>query len=104
MGKTVPEVLSTARDRRPRAVLRPRPVNNIFIFLHLRCKSFRKIFLTFQPMCVELAHVHFVEARDRSQTKTKHYTMIFSSVIYIFWHSVLSFRIKKGFCVLLDNS
>ena len=41
--KTVPEVLSTARGRRPRAVLktkgtvfshtdRPSPVNNIFIF------------------------------------------------------------------------
>ena len=43
LGKTVPEVLSTARGRRPRAVLktkgtvfshtdRPSPVNNIFIF------------------------------------------------------------------------
>ena len=43
LGKTVPEVSSTARDRRPRAVLetegtvfpstdRPRPVNNIFIY------------------------------------------------------------------------
>ena len=43
LGKTVPEVLSTARGRRPRAVLktegtvfpntdRPRPVNNIFIY------------------------------------------------------------------------
>ena len=43
LGKTVPEVLDTARGRRPRAVLktegtvfpntdRPRLVNNIFIF------------------------------------------------------------------------
>ena len=43
LRKTVPEVLSTARGRRPRAVLktegtvflntdRPRPANNIFIF------------------------------------------------------------------------
>ena len=43
LGKTVPEVLSTARGCRPRAVLetegtvfpntdRPRPVNNIFIY------------------------------------------------------------------------
>ena len=43
LGKTVPEVSSTARGRRPRAVLetegtvfpntdRPRPVNNIFIY------------------------------------------------------------------------
>ena len=43
MGKTVPEVLSTGRGRRPRAVLktegtvlpntdRPRPANTVFIF------------------------------------------------------------------------
>ena len=43
LGKIVPEVSSTARGRRPRAVLetegtvfpntdRPRPVNNIFIY------------------------------------------------------------------------
>ena len=43
LGKTVPEVSSTARGRRPRAVLetegtvfpntdRPRPVNEIFIY------------------------------------------------------------------------
>ena len=43
LGKTVPEVSSTARGRRPRAALetegtvfpntaRPRPVNNIFIY------------------------------------------------------------------------
>ena len=43
LGKTVPEVLSMARGRRPRAILktegtvfpntdRPRPVNNVFIF------------------------------------------------------------------------
>ena len=43
MGKTVPEVLTTARGRRPRSVLktkdtvllntdRPRPANNVFIF------------------------------------------------------------------------
>ena len=42
-GKSVPEVLSTAQGRRPRAVLKtegtgfpytdqPRPVNNVFIF------------------------------------------------------------------------
>ena len=46
LRKTVPEVLSTARGRRPRAVLktegtvflntdRPRPANNIFIFFLL---------------------------------------------------------------------
>ena len=50
LRKTVPEVLSTARGRRPRAVLktegtvflntdRPRPANNIFIFFLLFFKS-----------------------------------------------------------------
>ena len=50
LWETVPEVLNTARGRRPRAALRPtadrpRPVNNIFIFFLLRFKSFRKILL-----------------------------------------------------------
>ena len=53
LGKTVPEVLSTARGRRLRAVLktegtvfpntgRPRPANNVFIFFLRRvlCKQF----------------------------------------------------------------
>ena len=46
LGKTVPEVSSTARRRRPRAALetegtvfpntaRPRPVNNIFIYFYV---------------------------------------------------------------------
>ena len=50
LRKTVPEVLSTARGRRPRAVLktegtvflntdRPRPANNILIFFLLFFKS-----------------------------------------------------------------
>ena len=50
LRKTAPEVLSTARGRRPRAVLktegtvflntdRPRPANNIFIFFLLFFKS-----------------------------------------------------------------
>ena len=50
LRKTVPEVLSTARGGRPRAVLktegtvflntdRPRPANNIFIFFLLFFKS-----------------------------------------------------------------
>jgi len=53
LGKTVLEVLSTARGRRPRAVLktsgtvfpntdRPRPANNVFIifFRRVLCKQF----------------------------------------------------------------
>ena len=34
-------------------------------------------------MCVAVGRVRVDEARDRLQTKTKHYNMIFSSVIYI---------------------
>ena len=34
-------------------------------------------------MCVEVGRVRVDEARERLQTKTKHYNMIFSSVIYI---------------------
>ena len=34
-------------------------------------------------MCVEVGRVRVDETRDRFQTKTKHYNMIFSSVIYI---------------------
>ena len=51
MGETVPEVLSTAEGGTQTEgtvspnMDRPRRVNNIFIFLLLRFKSFRKIFL-----------------------------------------------------------
>ena len=58
MGKTVPEVLSTTRGRRPRAVLktkgtvfpntdRPRPANNVFIFFSLENCFRRNIFVDF---------------------------------------------------------
>ena len=33
-------------------------------------------------MCVEVGRVRVDEARDRLQTKAKHYKMIFSAVIY----------------------
>ena len=55
MGKTVPEVLSTAEGQRPRAVLktegtvfpntdRPRPSNNVFIFFSLGKLLYKKYF------------------------------------------------------------
>ena len=55
----MPEVLSTAFGRKTEGTFspntdRPGQVNNIFIFfLLLRFKSFRKILLSLQPMCVE---------------------------------------------------
>ena len=57
---------------------RPRPVNNIFIFFQLRFKKFRKIFLhspTYVCFVCLLSRtrVRVNEARDRLQTKTKHY-------------------------------
>ena len=53
-------------------------------------------------MCVGVGRVRVDEARDRLQTKTENIT-IFSSVIYIITLK-FSFKIKKGFCVLVDNS
>jgi len=58
LGGAVPEVLSTARGRRPRAVLgtngavfpnadRPRPANNVFIFFSLENYFIRYIFVDF---------------------------------------------------------
>ena len=49
------------------------------------------------------AFVLMFKARDLLQTKTKHYNMIFEPVIYIITIK-LSFRIKRGFCALVDNS
>ena len=89
MGKTVPEVGTQTEGTVSPNTDRSRPVNNIFIFFHLRFKSFRKIFLTFQPICIEVGHVHADEARNRLETKTKHYNMIFSWVIYILALSAL---------------
>ena len=54
---------------------RPRSVNNI---TQLRFKSVRKIFLY-----VEVGRICVDEAGDRLQTKTKHYNMTLSLVIYI---------------------
>ena len=34
-------------------------------------------------MCVEVGRVRVDKVRERLQTKTKHYNMIFSSLIYI---------------------
>ena len=71
LGETVPQVLSTARDRRPRAVLKPRaqflPIRTdlgkwitfIFFFL-LRFKVSGKFYFSLQPMCVEEGRVRAV--------------------------------------------
>ena len=61
----------------------PIPVNNIFIFFLLTFKSLGKIFLHSPTYVCQERRVRVGEARDGLQTKTKHYNMIFSSVIYI---------------------
>ena len=56
-------------------------------------------------MCVEVGRVRVDEARDRLQTKKKTFkNMIFSSLIIYIITIKFSFRIKKGFCVLVANS
>ena len=70
MGKTVPEVLSTAQGHRRRAVLkiegtvfpntdRPRPANNVFLFFSLENYFIRNICVDFllkqfHTVCVRL--------------------------------------------------
>ena len=51
-------------------------------------------------MCVEVGRVRVDEARERLKTKTKHYNMIFSSVIYIIGLSTAHFQIKEMFLCL----
>jgi len=71
LGKIVPEILSTAGGRRPRAVLktegtvfpntdRPRPANNVFIFFSLENYFIRNICVYFL-----LKQFHTVRVRLR---------------------------------------
>ena len=111
----LPEVLSTTLGRRPRKVLRPRaqflPIRIdqgrwiTFLFLsywHLKVSG--KFYFSLQPMYVEVERVSVDEARDRLQTKTKHTTWLLACNLYYHKSALSSFRIKKGFCVLVDNS
>ena len=64
---------------------RPKPVNSIFIFFQLRFKSFRKIFLH-SPTYVCWSRTRSCSWSTRSNARsnqTKHYNMIFRSVIHI---------------------
>ena len=85
MGETVPEVLSTAsggtqtEDRRTDL---GRWITFLF-FSNWDLKVSGKFPVTLHPMCVQVGRVRVDEPRDQLQTKTKHYNMIVSSVIYI---------------------
>ena len=105
MGETVRDVLSTAQGRRPRAVLRPREQflprrtdldwSIVFYF-------FPKSFLHSPTYVCEVERIHVDEARDQNQNKSFQHDFLLGN--FILWHLLLFFRIKKGFCVLLDNS
>ena len=78
LRETVPEVLSTqAEGTVSPNTDRPRPVSNIFFFF----LKFQENFTSASNLCV-LKKGAFVlmlfKARDRLQTKTKHYNMIFN--------------------------
>ena len=99
---------------RPRAVLRPRAqfltirtdprrwITFLFFF-QLRFKSFRKMSLH-SPTYVCWSRTRSCwwrtnEAGDRLQTKTKHYNMIFSSVIYIMTLTALFYNKERFLCL-----
>ena len=77
-----------ARGRRPRAVFQtegtvsPNTDRPLIFFSYWDLKVSGKFSFTLQPICVEVGRVCVDEARGRLQTKTKHYNMTFSSVIY----------------------
>ena len=84
---------------------RPRPVSDMFIFFLLRFKSFTKIFLHFPTYVCWSRTRSFVLLKGAINCKPKqNITTWFLARQYILWHLLLSFRIYKGFCVLLDNS
>ena len=89
LGETVPEVLSTASGGTQTEGTvspntdRPRPVITFLFFSYWDINVSGKVSFALQPMCVEVGRVRVDETRDRLQTKTKQYNMIFSSVIYI---------------------
>ena len=81
MGETVREVLSTASGGTQTEGTvspntdRPRPVNNIFIFFLLRFKSFRKIYFSLQPMCVEEGRVRVDVIQSARSTANQNKTL-----------------------------
>ena len=85
--------------------LRPRSWVPLEAVLRPRDLKVSGKFASVSNLCVlkKGALVLMFKARDRLQTKTKHYNMIFELVIYIITIK-LSFRIKKCFCVLVYNS
>ena len=111
LGETVPEVLSTASDGNQTEGTvspntdRPRPVNNIFIFFLLRFKSFREILL--QPptyVCWRRARSCWCYSKRAIDCKPKQNITTRFLICHLYYFNYALFRIKKGYCVLVDNS
>ena len=77
LGETVPEVLSTAQGRRPRGGTQ----TEYWVPSTTEIEKFQENLTSASNLCV-LKKGAFVlmlfKARDRLQTKTKHYNMIFN--------------------------
>ena len=76
-----------------------------FYFFPTEISKFQKIFPALSNLCavIKVGRVRVDEARDRLQTKTKHHDFQLGN-FNILWHLLLSLRMKKSFCVLLDSS
>ena len=104
-----------ARGRRPRAVFQtegtvsPNTDRPLIFFSYWDLKVSGKISFTLQPICVEVGRVCVDEARGRLQTKTKHYNMTFSSVIYfkaltaLFWNKERFLCLARQLIIWVSN-
>ena len=63
-------------------IVSPNTDRPLIFFSYWDLKVSGKFSFTLQPIYVEVGRVCVDEARSRLQTKTKHYNMTFSSVIY----------------------
>ena len=83
------------------------PTFNFFSYWDLKVSG--KFSFTLQPICVEVGRVCVDEARGRLQTKTKHYNMTFSSVIYfkaltaLFWNKERFLCLARQLIIWVSN-
>ena len=81
----------------------------LIFFSYWDLKVSGKFSFTLQPICVEVGRVCVDEARGRLQTKTKHYNMTFSSVIYfkaltaLFWNKERFLCLARQLIIWVSN-
>ena len=98
LGETVPEGKVSPNTDRP-----------LIFFSYWDLKVSGKFSFTLQPICVEVGRVCVDEARGRLQTKTKHYNMTFSSVIYfkaltaLFWNKERFLCLARQLIIWVSN-